>query len=327
MPTERRLRLEDCLPACPVRPSPVGGLLERLPAWKGRLVLDHGCGDAHRRRSVEALGATYVGLDPYSTSADLPCPGDAIPLASESVDAVISNAVLHLVPNPRADVREIGRVLKPGGWFIGYVGFLEGDPEQARFLFSHRALAETLEQAGLELEEISAGATGIDLQVGNLLVPFGTWPWGQRLVRRLVRGMIGAWMSLLSLAFGWRRARREGIPLKEARAQWRTWLRVSHAAGFEFTARKRGETDPVSGPAPFDWLGLLRCPRSGERVAPRSRDGVTFLTASDWPDASEWLVAIDESCAHPVRGRQSWLDAAHCHRPGSGATTKEGELR
>ena len=39
----------------------------------------------------------------------------ALPMDAESVDVVISNGVLNLVPEKRAAITEIGRVLKPGG--------------------------------------------------------------------------------------------------------------------------------------------------------------------------------------------------------------------
>lgn len=306
MPTERHLRLEDRLPSCKVAKA-VPGLLDRIPSWAGRLVLDHGCGDAHRRADVESRGATYAGLDPYSASSDLFCAGERIPLADAGVDVVVSNAVLHLVPNPRADVAEIGRVLKPGGWFIGYVGFLEGDPEQARFLFSHLALSETLQAGGLVLEEIGIGAYGIDLQAGNLLVPFGIWPAGQRGVRRVVRAGMSAWMALLSVAFGWRHARRSGVPFAVARRQWRTWLEVAHAAGFQFTARKPGAQDAVSGAGAPPWQDLLRCPRTGLPLRRMARATVRGLPQAADRAAEEWLVAEDGSCAYPILGRQLCL--------------------
>ncbi len=40
---------------------------------------------------------------------------DAIPLPDASVDCVISNCVLNLVPDKLAVFREIARILKPGG--------------------------------------------------------------------------------------------------------------------------------------------------------------------------------------------------------------------
>ncbi|HXE57051.1 MAG TPA: methyltransferase domain-containing protein [Gemmatimonadales bacterium] len=41
---------------------------------------------------------------------------EAIPLPDASVDVVTSNGVLNLVPDKGAAIREIGRVLRPGGW-------------------------------------------------------------------------------------------------------------------------------------------------------------------------------------------------------------------
>jgi len=55
--------------------------------------------------------------------------GEPYPLDSESVDLVVSDWVLEHVAGPQAFVREVHRVLKPGGWFCartpnrwGYVG-------------------------------------------------------------------------------------------------------------------------------------------------------------------------------------------------------------
>ena len=57
-------------------------------------------------------GATTCGLEHVEVRA-----GDAtaLPIEAESVDVVISNGVLNLVPDKRAAVAEIRRVLRPGG--------------------------------------------------------------------------------------------------------------------------------------------------------------------------------------------------------------------
>ena len=307
MPTERRLRLQDRLPSCPVTPPPAT-LLERAGDLSGRLVLDHGCGDAHRRAEIERAGATYVGLDPYSSSSDLAAPGDHVPLAVASVDAVVSNAVLHLVPDPRADVAEIGRVLKPGGVLVGYVGFLEGDPEQARFLFTHLALSETMKAGGLELMEISVSAYGLDVQLANLAIPFGAWPAGRNAVRRGLRAALRAWMSLLSAAIALRHSRRDGIPFAESRRLWRTWLDVSHAAGFTFLARKPGvAAQGVAGKV--EWEPLLRCPRTGATLRRMRREELPGLPSEAEPSAAEWLVVEGGGHAYPILGRQLALSA------------------
>jgi arsenite methyltransferase len=63
-------------------------------------------------RTQAAAGAAECGL----TNVDV-LDGDAtrLPLSDQSVDVVISNGVLNLVPDKHQAVGEIARVLKPGG--------------------------------------------------------------------------------------------------------------------------------------------------------------------------------------------------------------------
>jgi ubiquinone/menaquinone biosynthesis C-methylase UbiE len=65
---------------------------------------------AMRQRAM--AGATAAGLTNVEVRD-----GDAtrLPLDDATVDIVISNGVLNLVPDKPAAVREIARVLKPGG--------------------------------------------------------------------------------------------------------------------------------------------------------------------------------------------------------------------
>jgi ubiquinone/menaquinone biosynthesis C-methylase UbiE len=66
--------------------------------------------DAMRKRAIE--GAAQCGLTNVEVRA-----GDAthLPLDDRSVDVVISNGVLNLVPDKERAVAEIARVLKPSG--------------------------------------------------------------------------------------------------------------------------------------------------------------------------------------------------------------------
>jgi arsenite methyltransferase len=83
--------------------------------------------DAMRRRASE--GAAACGL----TNVDVR-EGDAtrLPIDDRSVDVVISNGVLNLVPEKERAVAEIARVLKPGGRVqIGDIVIGEVLPDEA----------------------------------------------------------------------------------------------------------------------------------------------------------------------------------------------------
>lgn len=86
----------------------------------------------------------------------IPTQGDAtqLPYEDDSIDGVILTAVLGEIPDQDAALREIRRVLKPGGRLV--VGELFGDPH-----FTSRGSLQRLgAEAGLELVEHSGPRFG-----------------------------------------------------------------------------------------------------------------------------------------------------------------------
>jgi SAM-dependent methyltransferase len=136
--------------------------LQELPAFRALLraveadfyvdlpmsapVLDLGCGDGHFA-SVAFTHKLDVGLDPWAgplreahahdvyrilTHAD----GARMPFPDASFATVISNSVLEHIPDVEPVVREVARVLQPGGAFY----FCVPGPNFRQFLSVARAL-------------------------------------------------------------------------------------------------------------------------------------------------------------------------------------------
>jgi trans-aconitate methyltransferase len=108
-----------------------GGVLEWLAAQSGERVLDLGCGDGQLTQRIAAIGARVQGVDASSEmaasarargiAADV-ASAELLPYADGSFDAVFSNAALHWVRDQDAMMREVHRVLRPGGRFVAEMG-------------------------------------------------------------------------------------------------------------------------------------------------------------------------------------------------------------
>lgn len=79
-------------------------------------MLDLGCGPSPYRRFFREFEGEYLRLDlREEQQPEIVARAEAIPLAAESVDAVLATQILGLIDDPAEAGREIARVLKPGG--------------------------------------------------------------------------------------------------------------------------------------------------------------------------------------------------------------------
>jgi SAM-dependent methyltransferase len=99
-------------------------LLEWLEPLPKGLILDIGCGEGRFSRKMTGPGSTVIGLDPVVALAEtahrkgglfLVGDGEKLPFPSERFDLALSYLVLLDIPDYRAAIREMARVLKPGG--------------------------------------------------------------------------------------------------------------------------------------------------------------------------------------------------------------------
>lgn len=92
-------------------------------------LLDLGCGDGLVGRALFGLGGADAGLDPWAEQVVKAArlgvyrwtqrgDGHHLPYRSAAFATVFSNSVLEHIPDVAPVVREVGRVLRPGGRFI-----------------------------------------------------------------------------------------------------------------------------------------------------------------------------------------------------------------
>ena len=147
--------------------------------------LDLGAGDGRSmdvaRRRFQSL--RWTGLD-IADSAEVRSrtrtdvqfvtyDGVNIPFEAERFDIVYSRQVFEHVRHPEPLLREVARVLKPKGRFIGSVSQIEPFHSDSLWSFTPYGFAVVASEAGLVLQEFRPGIDGLTLTIRNLFMRLG----------------------------------------------------------------------------------------------------------------------------------------------------------
>jgi SAM-dependent methyltransferase len=108
---------------------------------EGKMVLDFGCGDGRHTEILASMGADrVVGVDISKAMVEkalkrseksqesfevIEADGAKLPFEDASFDVVFSNYVLQHFSELQQPLKEIYRVLKPGGMYIGMMGAMK----------------------------------------------------------------------------------------------------------------------------------------------------------------------------------------------------------
>lgn len=126
----------------------------------GALLLDAGCGEAPYRKYFDHAkyeSADFCQVDkPYFNQLTYVCSLDAIPVEDGRFDTVVMTQVLEHIPKPRDVLREISRVMKPGGqlWISAPLFYPEHEVPYDFFRYTQFAWKMLCEEADLEIEEL-----------------------------------------------------------------------------------------------------------------------------------------------------------------------------
>lgn len=176
-----------------------------------RRVLDLGCGrgdsvDQFRRHSEDV---DWIGVDIADSqeveqrrrkdATFVTYDGEHVPFSDQSFDLVYSRQVLEHVPDPLGHLREIARVLRVGGAFVGSTSQLEPYHSMSYWNFTPVGFVALAQRARLRVLELRPGIDGVTLPMRAYLgrpAGFDAWwtsdsplnqaidEWGQASGRR-----------------------------------------------------------------------------------------------------------------------------------------------
>ncbi|MDQ6794904.1 MAG: class I SAM-dependent methyltransferase [Chloroflexota bacterium] len=175
--------------------------LPDLPA-AGGLLLDLGCGEGAYSKLLRSTGFEYVGLDATGSTADILADAHHLPFRDGSIDAIAAISILEHLRAPAVALREVARVLRPGGVIIGSVAFLEAFHLNSYFHHTHLGTIQALTDGGLEPDVVAPAADWPGIRA---ITEMGLLPGFPRIVARAV-----SWPLEVASRLGWRIGRAAG---------------------------------------------------------------------------------------------------------------------
>jgi ubiquinone/menaquinone biosynthesis C-methylase UbiE len=232
----RKLTLKDIAPDCEIIIN--APLFDLAALSKGKKVVDVGCGFGKTRKIVEDSGGEWTGVEPFEGGAHTVV-GDAqnLPFENESFDVVYMNAVLEHVPDASKAFKEVARVLKKGGIFIGYVAYMECFHEISYSHLSFKALEYFANDNGMKLKKIGGGRRfGIDYHKAVLFYPL-SFKFMRAVRASIIRGIfkLKSFGAYLALRF------RRKLSVSEARQMADLYYKVEclrQSVGFDYYITK-----------------------------------------------------------------------------------------
>jgi SAM-dependent methyltransferase len=143
-------------------------------------ILDLGCGDGRgldlvrshapngRYRGVDIEGSPEVRSRNRTDGQFLAYDGVNLPFDQGEFDVVYSRQVLEHVRHPDLVVREVRRVLRTGGYFVGSLSNLEPYHSFSIFNYTPYGVFRLMEDNGLALRAMRPGPEGISMTVRQL---------------------------------------------------------------------------------------------------------------------------------------------------------------
>lgn len=150
---------------------------KNLPNGKNKKALDIGIGTGRNSRILLNKGYLVKGIDisgkmikaakkklkNKKISFFIVDANKKLPFQDSSFNAIICMRVLKYIPNWQLTIKEILRILKPGGFFIfdianSYSIAYFGLKNANYFLFKYKEVETTLKNAGFDIISIKAGA-------------------------------------------------------------------------------------------------------------------------------------------------------------------------